>query len=96
MYLRKLKINNFRKFQNLKVEFTKGLNLLVGENDAGKTAIVDAIKYVLNTQSLDYIRPSYEDFFNSSGPFEILCQLGKIKNTKGHEYENRDRCRAIC
>ena len=30
------------------------------------------------------------------GPFEILCQLGKIKNTKGHEYENRDRCRAIC
>ena len=32
----------------------------------------------------------------NSGPFEILCQLGKIKNTKGHEYENRDRCRAIC
>ena len=30
------------------------------------------------------------------GPFEILCQLGKIKNTRGHEYENRDRCRAIC
>ena len=30
------------------------------------------------------------------GPFRILCQLGKIKNTKGHEYENRDRCRAIC
>ncbi|WP_418178995.1 ATP-dependent nuclease [Aliarcobacter lanthieri] len=65
MYLKSLNLNNFRKFQNLQVEFTKGLNLLVGENDAGKTAIVDAIKYVLNTQSFDYIRPSYEDFFNS-------------------------------
>ena len=62
MYLKSLNLNNFRKFQNLQVEFTKGLNLLVGENDAGKTAIVDAIKYVLNTQSFDYIRPSYEDF----------------------------------
>ena len=30
------------------------------------------------------------------GPFEILCQLGKIKNTKGHKDENRNRCRAIC
>jgi putative ATP-dependent endonuclease of the OLD family len=46
----------------MEVNFTKGLNLLVGENDAGKTAIIDAIKYVLHTQSFDYIRPSYEDF----------------------------------
>ena len=30
------------------------------------------------------------------GPFIILCQLGKIKNTKGHKDENRNRCRAIC
>ena len=36
------------------------------------------------------------NFAYLKGPFEILCQLGKIKNTKGHEYENRDRCRAIC
>ena len=32
----------------------------------------------------------------SKGPFIILCQLGKIKNTKGHKDENRNRCRAIC
>ena len=32
----------------------------------------------------------------NKGPFRILCQLGKIKNTKGHKYENRNRCRAIC
>ena len=31
-----------------------------------------------------------------TGPFRILCQLGKIENTKGHKYENRNRCRAIC
>lgn len=93
MYLRKLKINNFRKFQNLKVEFTKGLNLLVGENDAGKTAIVDAIKYVLNTQSLDYIRPSYEDFFNSSDDeshrtenFYIECIFEDLKSHEASSF----------
>ena len=32
----------------------------------------------------------------AKGPFIILCQLGKIKNTKGHKDENRNRCRAIC
>ena len=93
MYLRKLKINNFRKFQNLKVEFTKGLNLLVGENDAGKTAIVDAIKYVLNTQSFDYIRPSYEDFFNSSDDeshrtenFYIECIFEDLKSHEASSF----------
>lgn len=65
MYLKKLTIKNFRKFENVEVRFTKGLNLLVGENDAGKTAIIDAIKYVLSTQSFDSFRPVCEDFFNS-------------------------------
>ena len=30
------------------------------------------------------------------GPFKNLCQTGKIKNTKGHRDEDRNRCRAIC
>ena len=93
MYLKSLNLNNFRKFQNLQVEFTKGLNLLVGENDAGKTAIVDAIKYVLNTQSLDYIRPSYEDFFNSSDDeshrtenFYIECIFEDLKSHEASSF----------
>ena len=36
--------------------------MLVGENDSGKTAIVDAIKYVLLTQSYEYYRLEDEDF----------------------------------
>ncbi|NOR45342.1 MAG: AAA family ATPase, partial [Candidatus Delongbacteria bacterium] len=62
MYLDSLRIINFRKFKDLEVKFNKGLNLIVGENDSGKTAIIDAVKYVLQTQSYEYIRPSYEDF----------------------------------
>ena len=60
MILKELKLWNFRKFKangaepGLVVEFHKGLNALVGENDAGKSAIIDAIKLVLQTQSGEY------------------------------------------
>lgn len=73
MHLSNLKIWNFRKFgvrqgvDNSKVpaidiNFNKNLNLLVGENDSGKTAIIDAIKFVVGTQSNDWIKLYDEDF----------------------------------
>jgi len=68
MYLSNLKIWNFRKYgQNgdkpgLDLDFNNGLNLLVGENDSGKTAIIDAIKHVVLTQSKEYIGIEEEDF----------------------------------
>lgn len=70
MYLSEVKIWNFRKYgenteenESITVNFKKGLNLIVGENDSGKTAIIDAIKIVLGTQSFDNIRLDDNDFF---------------------------------
>lgn len=76
MYLSELKIWNFRKFgegekkspigeeknPGIHLRLNSGLNLLVGENDSGKTAIIDAIKMVLFTQSYEYYRLEDEDF----------------------------------
>lgn len=81
MYLHCLKLDKFRRYKQLEVEFNSGLNLLVGENDSGKTAIIDAIKYVLNTQSYEYLRPCIEDFYleptqdesHRSNEFRIEC-----------------------
>lgn len=74
MYLAELRIWNFRKYglkengdPGLSLKFNKGLNLLVGENDSGKTAIIDALKFVLQTQSYDYQRFDEKDFFLPSG-----------------------------
>ena len=76
MILRKLKLTNFRKFKSpgLVVEFHKGINALVGENDTGKSAIIDAIKLVLQTQSGEYIRIVDEDFSTFDGKIaEEFC-----------------------
>ena len=50
MYLQELRISNFRCFSEPQtIEFSKGINVLVGENDSGKTAIIDAIRIVMGT-----------------------------------------------
>lgn len=60
------------------VHFHEGVNVLIGENDSGKTAIVDAIRYVLKTQSGEYIQFDEKDFYqNTDGirkdEFKIEC-----------------------
>ena len=64
MYISSLKLWNFRKYgspadvtedttPHLAVSFNKGLNVLIGENDSGKSAILDAIKLVLKTHAYE-------------------------------------------
>lgn len=75
MYISCLKLWNFRKFwsiepidldkPNLVVNFNKWLNLLVWPNDAGKTAIIDALKLVLKTHSSDWIKLEEDDFYHN-------------------------------
>lgn len=77
MYLSELKLWNFRKYgtketvefeqsePGLTVHFHEGVNVIIGKNDSGKTAIVDAIRYVLHTKSGEYIAIDEKDFYKS-------------------------------
>lgn len=47
MYLHKLTIRNFRAIKSLTLEFNKGVNVLIGENDTGKSTIIDALRICL-------------------------------------------------
>lgn len=49
MYLSSLSVEGFRGLKKLEVRFRNGLNVLVGPNNAGKTAIVDALRVLLST-----------------------------------------------
>ncbi|MCA9054593.1 MAG: AAA family ATPase [Planctomycetaceae bacterium] len=46
MYLSHLQLNSFRSFANEQVSFQSGLTVLVGENNGGKSNIIDAIRLV--------------------------------------------------
>ena len=85
MIVSELKLYNFRQFKSednkpgLLINFHRGLNALIGENDSGKSAVIDAIKLVLLTQSGEYIKPSDEDFYRSKDG--ISCDEFKIECT---------------
>lgn len=88
MIVSELKLYNFRRFKSvngapgLHITFHKGLNALIGENDSGKTAVIDALKLVLHTQSNEYIRPTDEDFYTdengSVSEFRIDCTISEF------------------
>lgn len=78
LYLDTVSIWNWRKFgeredgqPGLKVSFNANLNVIVGENDSGKTAIIDAIKLGLNTNSQDSLWIREIDFHDSSKSIKI-------------------------
>ena len=63
MYLSTITLKNFRKYaydgankHGITVNFHKGLNALIGENDSGKSAIIDAIKLPQEKVVLPYPR----------------------------------------
>lgn len=65
MYISELFASGFRCFDTtdpLRLALSSGLNVLVGPNDAGKSAIVDVARYVLWTRGDEYIRPDEHDF----------------------------------
>ena len=86
MIVSELKLYNYRRFKSvdgapgLHITFHKGLNALIGENDSGKTAVIDALKLVLLTESNEFIRPVDEDFYKPvdgepMSEFKIDCTL---------------------
>ena len=43
MYIEKLKLENFRNYENQEIEFDKNINIIYGDNAQGKTNILEAI-----------------------------------------------------
>ncbi len=90
MHISNIKLWNFRKFgtdseitsnisPNLDLNLLKGLNVIIGENDSGKTAIIDAIKIVLKTHSYDYIKIDERDFYKKTNHFRIELIFSGLK-----------------
>ena len=51
MWISSLQLENFRNYRQLSVSFEPGINLLIGENGAGKTNLVEACVYLSTLES---------------------------------------------
>ncbi|WP_052599997.1 ATP-dependent endonuclease [Aureispira sp. CCB-QB1] len=96
MHLSNIKLWNFRKYgseseldleePNLDLNFKNGLNVLIGENDSGKSGIIDAIKIVLKTHSYDWLRISHEDFFKDSTNLRIELEFSDLSDNEAKHF----------
>lgn len=67
MYLAQLNISNFRKLKNAELSFQPGLNILVGANNVGKTAVVDSLRALLAGHEEPYPRLDTDDVHHPKG-----------------------------
>lgn len=85
MYVSRIEIENFRCFGEGEEKFVlpllPGLTTLLGENDAGKTAVIDALRFIFGTRDQEYYRVQDGDFHWPTGSVErrrdirICCRL---------------------
>lgn len=86
MFLAELRVENFRMFgegeQALVIPLRPGLTALVGENDAGKTAVIDALRFALGTTDQDWFRLEDSDFHLSDTKkgIRIVCRFEDLNS----------------
>jgi len=82
MHIKKIKIEGFKTFRKLALDLNKYLNIIVGDNETGKTTLLEAINLVLSCQ-LDGRNIQYElnpYIFNSNMVEDYIRALKEGKN----------------
>lgn len=96
MYLSNLKLWNYRRFgsnspfdlaqPNLNLNLNPGMNVLIGENDSGKSAIIDAIKLVLKTHSFEWIGVEFDDFYLNQDRLRIELRFDNLNDNEAKNF----------
>lgn len=60
MYIARIRIQNYRCFRDTTIEFQPGLNVIIGENNSGKTTLLKALAVVFDRRGRS--RPTVHDF----------------------------------
>ena len=79
MYIKKVKLENFRNYDNLEIEFKKDFNLIYGDNAQGKTNILESIYLCAIGRS-----------FQTNKDSELI-KIGKDKAKIEVDYVRKDR-----
>ncbi|MGB4984498.1 MAG: AAA family ATPase [Erysipelotrichaceae bacterium] len=79
MYIKKIKIQNYRRFNNFEMEFNEGLNVIVGANNAGKTGLLKAVCLMKSPETVSFhdfnknnIKRYYSSLYRNQAPEIVI------------------------
>lgn len=86
-----LEVNNFLGIENCKVQFKEGVFLILGQNGAGKSSLLEAIVFALYGTGVRYGKKSPQDYIRS---MSSTCQIKFSFLRNGKKYEVLRRIRS--
>ncbi len=79
-YIKKIKLKNFKRFQEFEIELDQSLNILIGENEAGKSSILSAISLTLNASRPQIETIGMERLLNTASVNGFLAGERRFEN----------------
>ncbi|TVT31025.1 ATP-dependent nuclease [Marinobacter vinifirmus] len=80
MKIRKLSVNGFRCLLNFQVDFEDDLTVIVGENDAGKSSLIECLKVITQGRSVEL-----DDFNHNLDSIEISVETEDFDFRKSYQ-----------
>lgn len=74
MFLKELRIKNFRSLKDINIKLDE-TTILIGENNAGKSTLLDAIRKGLSRQGMKYVFDDYDFYLDS--------EMASLKDSDG-------------
>lgn len=91
MYIEEIRLRNYKNFISEKAVFKPGVNVILGENDSGKSNFMSAIRLVLDKKLPWYEKEIKEEMFSASLPnwkgHVIIISIFFSGLNKNNEYE---------
>ncbi len=82
MIFKTLKLKNFKSYNNSEVKFDKGISIIVGENGAGKSSILEAISFALFKQ---HGARKIDDLVRNNSNGSMVVELEFASNGKDYK-----------
>jgi putative ATP-dependent endonuclease of the OLD family len=79
-YITKVKLKNFKRFGTFTIDFGDNINLLVGDNESGKSSLIEAINLILSGSRSKIETIGLENIFNTNAIATFLASDKKIEN----------------
>lgn len=64
LYIEKLKIKGYKIYRDFEISFNKKYSVIIGDNESGKSTILEALNIVLNQTLFNYESSNFEQYFN--------------------------------